>query len=78
MAGIIIQRNEKGLLDLQRTFNQQLDYLLKKKGYTAKRLCAETGVSVNTLSMFQNNKRSMTTRTLELLLNHLLIQEDNG
>lgn len=78
MAGIIIQRNEEGLLDLQKTFNQQLDYLLKQKGYTAKRLCAETGVSVNTMSMFQNNKRSMTTRTLELLLNHLLIQEDNG
>ena len=76
MAGIIIQRNEAGTLDLQRTFTQQLDYLMDLKGYTAKKLCAETGVSENTLSMFVKNKRAITTRTLEKLLNHLLLQED--
>ena len=76
MAGIIIQRNEAGTLDLQRTFTQQLAYLMDKKGYTAKRLCSETRVSENTLSMFVKNKRAITTRTLEKLLNHLLLQED--
>lgn len=76
MAGIIIRRNNQGLLDLQSTFAQQIDYLLKKKNYTAKKLCAETGTSENTLSLFRSGKRAMTTRTLETLLNHLLIQED--
>lgn len=76
MAGIIIQRNSEGLLDLQKTFNQQIDYLLSQKGYTAAKLCSETGISVNTLSLFRTGKRSMTTRTLEKLLNHLLLQED--
>jgi len=78
MAGIILQRNERGLLDLQATFTQQLEYLMSKKGYTAKKLCEETGISENTLSLFRSSKRAMTTRTLEKLLNPLLIQEDNG
>ncbi len=76
MAGIIIQRTEEGLIDLQKTFISQLDYLFDKKGYTAEKLGKETKVSVNTISMFRKNKRAITTRTFEKLINHLLLQPD--
>lgn len=74
--GIIIQRNDFGLIDLCDTFNQQLDYLLPKKGFTASKLASETGISPNTISMYRQRKRPMTTKTFETLINFLLCQPD--
>jgi len=74
--GIIIQRNDFGFIDLQKTFNQQLDYLLPKKGFTAAKLASETGISTNTISMFRQGKRPMTTKTFETIINFLLVQPD--
>lgn len=73
---ISIHRDEKGLIDLQKTFRAQLDYLLGRKDYTYKKLAKETGISVNTISMYRNNKREIRTGTFERLINHLLLQPD--
>ncbi len=76
MQFIVIQHNDSGAIDLRKTFVMQLDRLLPLKGYTAARLAAETGISVNTLSVFRNGKRNMNTKTFETVLNHLINQPD--
>ena len=73
---ISIHRDEKGLIDLQKTFRAQLDYLLGRKGYTSKQLAKETGISENTISTYRNRKREIRTNTYETLINHLLVQPD--
>jgi len=76
MPGITIARNDFGFISLQKTFCGQLDYLLPKKGFTASKLASETGISTNTLSMFRQGKRPMTTKTFETVINFLLSQPD--
>jgi DNA-binding Xre family transcriptional regulator len=73
---IVISCDDFGLISLQKTFSYQLDYLLPKKGYTASKLAKETGISTNTISMYRQNKRPITTQTFEKLINHLLCQPD--
>lgn len=71
-----LQTSENGLISLNYTFNVLLCRLMPLKGFTARKLASETGISVSTISAFKNNKRSIHTKTFELLINHLILQPD--
>ena len=67
---------ESGEISLQKTFVALSGHLMLKKGYNDLKLAKETKTSPATISEYRQGKRAITTRTFELLINHLLKQPD--
>lgn len=58
------------------SIGKRISYIRKKRGYSQNKLAELSGISVQFLSDIENNKKSMTVKTLRQIADNLNISTD--